>query len=187
MPILVDSGCTGSAFIDKSLAHYFKKNQLLKPRPLELADGIAQARITHTNSTTLDLGRHSESIELFITTLSPKHPIILGTPWLRKHDPTIQWSLNILTFSSPYCKTRCLPWKKVLPTALPEVLPTAPSEVLPTTLSTLSLPTTLPEASSNYQPPSFEEVEDHEGEPVDGESPMEISSEDIKTTRTAER
>jgi len=109
---------------------------------LELADGIAQAKITHANITTLDLGHHSESIELFITTLSPKHPIVLGTPWLRMHNPVIDWFQNTLTFGSLRCKTRCLPWKSQSTTILP-----TPSDT---------------EDLSNYQPPSFEEVEDYE-------------------------
>src|SRR5215204_5054481 len=116
-------------------------------------------RITHVSTTTLDLGHHSEAIELFITTLSPKHPVILGIPWLQKHDPFIHWSQNMLTFGSIHCKTRCLSWK---------------GEPVPTSF----------EPSSNYQPPSIEE-DDYEDESAplddDAESDADIAG-DSDTT-----
>jgi hypothetical protein len=34
---------------------------------------------------------------------------VLGMSWLRKHNPTIEWSAKCVTFDSVYCSTTCLP------------------------------------------------------------------------------
>ena len=56
--------------------------------------------------TTLDIKGHSESILLFVTSLA-YFDIVLGLPWLRYHNPEIQWSKGILQFKSPICKRHC--------------------------------------------------------------------------------
>lgn len=38
---------------------------------------------------------YTEQLSILITN-TPKHPIILGTPWLQLHDPLISWSNKIL-------------------------------------------------------------------------------------------
>ncbi|KAL1249800.1 hypothetical protein QQF64_020805 [Cirrhinus molitorella] len=51
---------------------------------------------------------HSEPIRLFVLQ-SPKNPIILGFPWLEKHNPTISWNAREITRSqSDFCKMNCL-------------------------------------------------------------------------------
>jgi len=35
--------------------------------------------------------------------------MIVGKPWLRQHNLTIDWSKNSITFSSPHCYENCLP------------------------------------------------------------------------------
>ncbi len=52
-------------------------------------------------------GNHCEQIELFIID-SPKAPLVLGHPWLLKHNPHIDWVNNyILAWSQP-CRVSCL-------------------------------------------------------------------------------
>ena len=38
---------------------------------------------------------------IFVTALAHYH-IILGLPWLEKHDPQTRWAARTITFSSPY-------------------------------------------------------------------------------------
>ena len=40
-------------------------------------------------------------------------PIILGVPWLRAHNPHIDWPTGVVTFSSNYCLEHCFPEKPV--------------------------------------------------------------------------
>ena len=51
------------------------------------------------------------------------YEVVLGTPWLRQHDPSIRWSSNSVEFTSSHCSTHCLP--PVSPVCLP-LAPSAP-------------------------------------------------------------
>ncbi|KAK3506360.1 hypothetical protein QTP70_031350 [Hemibagrus guttatus] len=44
----------------------------------------------------------------FYMTSSPANPVILGFPWLRRHDPQISWRTGELTRWSPACLRDCL-------------------------------------------------------------------------------
>uniref|UniRef100_A0A8C5R7U4 Gypsy retrotransposon integrase-like protein 1 n=1 Tax=Leptobrachium leishanense TaxID=445787 RepID=A0A8C5R7U4_9ANUR len=51
---------------------------------------------------------HSEKIKFDVVD-SPIFPIILGIPWLRLHDPAIQWSTGVVSLPSSYCQSNCNP------------------------------------------------------------------------------
>jgi hypothetical protein len=89
---LVDSGTT-SSFIDQTFVAQHnipvvKKSTLV---PVEVIDGrtIFSGAITH-EATPLELciDKHMEEIVLNIIS-TPHHPIILGLPWLKAHNPII--------------------------------------------------------------------------------------------------
>ncbi|KAK3505726.1 hypothetical protein QTP70_020347 [Hemibagrus guttatus] len=50
---------------------------------------------------------HHERLTFYVTT-SPANPVILGFPWLRRHDPQISWRTGELTRWSPACLRDCL-------------------------------------------------------------------------------
>ncbi|KAK3544610.1 hypothetical protein QTP86_017724, partial [Hemibagrus guttatus] len=50
---------------------------------------------------------HHERLAFYVTS-SPANPVILGFPWLRRHDPQISWCSGELVRWSPTCKERCL-------------------------------------------------------------------------------
>lgn len=97
---LVDSGCSGLAFMDYKFAvkHRLPLTQLQKRRPLFLADSVLSSWVEFATKTELLVGDHWEQLQFFITTLSSENPIILGLPWLRRHDPVIEWDTLRLTF-----------------------------------------------------------------------------------------
>ena len=86
---LVDSGATGFAFIDeKFVRHHKLRVQPLKiTRILEVVDGrpISSGSITHYLETTINIGGHSECARFFVTRLG-HYPIVVGIPWLRRHN-----------------------------------------------------------------------------------------------------
>jgi hypothetical protein len=51
---------------------------------------------------------HEEEIMWDVVDLG-RYPLVLGLPWLRKHDPHVRWQENRVVFSSNYCSTHCLP------------------------------------------------------------------------------
>src|SRR5690606_25979252 len=63
-------------------------------------------------------------IVIFVTKLC-HYPIVLGIPWLRRHDISIKWSTNTITFDSDLCLSRCLESSaqiKAISTPLPDPL-----------------------------------------------------------------
>ena len=66
----------------------------------------------------LTLGQHSEIIQLSHTTLK-HYSVILGIPWLRSHNPLINWEAGILTFQSSKKRETNANEKAVLEPATP--------------------------------------------------------------------
>ena len=92
---LVDSGALG-CFISKDIVSVgkfpFKRKQ--KPITVVLASKESSLVLEHaTEPLKLSIGDHSEMI-CFDIMPNLSHPIILGTPWLRRHNPRIEWPVN---------------------------------------------------------------------------------------------
>ena len=107
---LVDSGASGFAFIDKAFVsqHDLPLSKLTEPRRLEVIDGrpIDSGEITHSATFQLWVGNHTEEAQAFVTKLG-HYPLVLGIPWLRRHDPTIRWKENSLEFAADCCREHC--------------------------------------------------------------------------------
>uniref|UniRef100_A0A8C5QDJ5 Gypsy retrotransposon integrase-like protein 1 n=1 Tax=Leptobrachium leishanense TaxID=445787 RepID=A0A8C5QDJ5_9ANUR len=109
---MVDSGAS-NCIIDFSLAHCLcvpvhNKEYLIK---IQVVDGSSLSSGVVTQETLpvkVWVGPRHQEILSFDLVPSPMFPVILGTPWLRKHDPIIQWSTELITLSSPYCNQKCL-------------------------------------------------------------------------------
>ena len=113
---MVDCGGQGS-FINDTLSQNYQLPRLPKQHPvsLVLADGSPSkaGHITHYNPLVLRTAGNEELLGLDITPTS--HDIILGMPWLKKHDPAIRFGSNHLTFDSPYCQKNCDHYGQVIP------------------------------------------------------------------------
>lgn len=91
---LIDSGAEQS-FLDAVLANKLGLPLVLLRKPLQVStlNGSLLAEITHRmQEITLVLsGNHVEKICLFLFK-SPHTPLVLGYPWLKRHNPQIDWS-----------------------------------------------------------------------------------------------
>ena len=107
---MADCGATAS-FIDFSFAqlHGLKFTPLQHPCDLTVADGrlVSSRAITHIVQISLTFETHTEILDLFVTTLG-QYPVVLGLPWLRKHDPHIRFKENTVTFDSEHCLQHCI-------------------------------------------------------------------------------
>lgn len=109
---LIDSGATSNfVHIDFVKQHNIPQKAKKRPIPLEVADGrpISTGHITHsTTELTLVIRNtdHEEQIMLDIAPLG-RHQVILGIPWLKKHNPSIIWPSHSIKFDSDYCKAHC--------------------------------------------------------------------------------
>jgi len=110
---LIDTGSSAYAFADdESIARKYgaMKKRLAHPKPLRLADGVPSSFVTHYFVSRMTIGYHTELTLFYITNLSPRTPIILGLPWLRKHNPVLDFLNLRVVFNSPHCSHYCLPW-----------------------------------------------------------------------------
>jgi predicted aspartyl protease len=107
-PVLIDSGCTPYGFITQRLVDQYKLPSLPVPTPrrLNLADGRCIAMITRYIITDLTIGNHTEQAMLYIANL--ESPVILGLPWLRCHNPVVDWRKMCVSFTSQWCQANCL-------------------------------------------------------------------------------
>ncbi|KAH7292053.1 hypothetical protein KP509_29G049500 [Ceratopteris richardii] len=97
---LVDSGAS-SCFIDEGLVKKHGIPVLRKNRPVvaEVVDGrpLASGNITmETIPLRVHLGDHDSHI-CFNVISSPANMVIIGMPWLKKHNPEINWEKNKIT------------------------------------------------------------------------------------------
>jgi hypothetical protein len=90
---MVDSGAT-ALFIDKKYAESQKMWQVPLEHPIRLhnIDGTLNeaGSITHKVKLSLKVGLDEEIFEFYVTSLGPEK-VILGLPWLRHRNPTINW------------------------------------------------------------------------------------------------
>ncbi len=109
---LLDSGAAGN-FIDSEFVGqlHLKLNPCNSSLAVEALDGrpLSKGKILRlTEPVTLHIGTlHSEEIQFYVIH-SPTHPLILGLPWLRTHDPQISWREGQITEWGPACQERCL-------------------------------------------------------------------------------
>ena len=96
---LVDSGADDS-FMDAGLVEQLGLSKEQLPEAIEATtlDGRLLARLTlRTEPVTMLLsGNHSEVVFFYILS-SPRFPLILGYPWLRKHNPSFDWVTGKVT------------------------------------------------------------------------------------------
>ena len=106
-----DSGATAEGFISDSYAqkHDIPLIKLKRPRRLNVVDGRPSTvgNVTHKVAVKLSFDHHAEEIELFVTRLA-NYDVILGKPWMAKHNPLINWTTNTLCFDKLYCQKHCL-------------------------------------------------------------------------------
>ena len=106
--MLLDSGAEGVYCNVK----FVKKNSLplqALPNPIypRNVDGTinAQGAIRHATILRLGMGTHHIETMEFHVTDTGDHDILLGTNWLQKHNPSIDWSKNTITMDR--CPTEC--------------------------------------------------------------------------------
>ncbi|KAI2646233.1 Transposon Tf2-6 polyprotein [Labeo rohita] len=107
---LLDSGAEGN-FMDYSFAlrNHVPLSPLTNTIAVSAFNGQILPKITlTTDPITLTVsGNHSESIPFYILD-SPHAPVVLGHPWLVKHNPRIDWQLKSVSEWSIKCHESCL-------------------------------------------------------------------------------
>ena len=108
---LADSGAAGN-FIDRLFAHRLGIPivPVAVPFPVHALDsrplGSGLIREATAPLGIVTHGGHEERISLFLVD-SPAFPMVLGLPWLARHDPIISWQQRALTGWSRECSGSC--------------------------------------------------------------------------------
>ena len=108
---------------------------LAKPlRPCALTGiQLEEVHLAMTPVKILISGNHQEELVLLVMR-SPRVPLVLGRPWMRKHNPQVDWSQGLITGWSPDCHTTSLqsaaqPFSSTQPTTTaPPDLSSIPAE-----------------------------------------------------------
>lgn len=105
---MIDSRAT-SEFISNQ---FVEENQIpTKPKEFPLQpvaiDGHSLGKINQEVQAELQIGPHTEKITLDVANIG-KHPIILGAPWLYRHNPQVNWRTRRVMFDDVYCSKNCL-------------------------------------------------------------------------------
>ena len=107
---IVDSRAS-SQFIDLDFALNLNLKLDLKPEPedLVLANGLRSkvGQIIHTCTLKLMIDQHLEDLIFYVTKLAGWN-LIVRKPWLRRHNFSIDWTMNSVNFSSGFCHAHCL-------------------------------------------------------------------------------
>lgn len=107
---MVDSGADDN-FIDKGFVLSAKIPLELydNAKPMSAIDGSSLETVSNqTGTLTLTIpGNHHERIRfLFISSTSL--PVVFGLPWLKLHDPHIDWVSSSIVSWSTFCHPLCL-------------------------------------------------------------------------------
>lgn len=112
---MIDSGATGNFVSHKALTRLgLQTQEKNQGYSLRLIDGteIGFGKVTHeTLPNNMELDGHKEQISFDITDTGTDE-IILGIPWLRIHNPTIDWTNGIMKFKRCICAATRKSWKR---------------------------------------------------------------------------
>jgi hypothetical protein len=140
----LDCGATGE-FMHQNTAKLYSIPliKLAHSVPLQVFDGrpISSGPVTHKTIPILTcINNHDEWISYYIIS-SSYHGIILGLPWLRLHNPAINWKTQSLLFSDPGCHAHLLP---TFPSVSAPVIPVDPHKPVICTSPMCDLPVSTP-------------------------------------------
>ena len=129
---LVDSGADES-FLDRRVARQLGVDLIPLDVPMEVSalNGLHLDRIEHKTApmSLLLSGNHQEKISFHLID-SPQTPVVLGHPWLRLHNPSLEWVSGRITAWSTHCLLNCLRSASAPTAVSPPTVPESPDLTL---------------------------------------------------------
>jgi len=110
MEALIDSGADES-LMDERLAKHLglRTRRLEKPVKASSLNGQELFTITHaTEPVLLNIAEHKELLSFYLYQSDTRN-LVLGYPWLVRHNPHIDWSTGRVMTWAQSCQGRCLP------------------------------------------------------------------------------
>ncbi len=107
---LLDSGAEGN-FMDHTFARKFQVplRPLTHKIPVHALNGqeLPTISLVTEDVTLITSGNHTETISFYILD-TPLAPIVLGHPWLTRHNPKVDWQRKSVSAWSSHCHKSCL-------------------------------------------------------------------------------
>jgi len=110
---LINSGSAGN-FIHEKVVKEMKLPTIARKTPLKVTHVKGgQVGMVHTQVKCylrirdMDRNSHREIITLDVAPIG-RHQVILGLPWLKAHQPKLDWGGLKLRFKQEHCKEQCL-------------------------------------------------------------------------------
>eukprot|EP00798_Chlamydomonas_sp_ICE-L_P031110 gene31110-6241_t len=99
--ILVDGGATNN-FISERFRKQAKLAtvEITSPMSVAMGDGTTHAVTRKIPGAHIQIDDFKDTIPLCETSLTSTFDIVLGKPWLRKHNPTINWREDVISWTS---------------------------------------------------------------------------------------
>ena len=96
--VLVDSGASGN-YISRQLYNTLSTGKKHKQQPYQLTMANRQTELVCYKMQSMEIvtRHHAERIHLDIIELATQN-IYLGMPWLKEHNPVVNWRTEVLTF-----------------------------------------------------------------------------------------
>lgn len=119
---MIDLGVSGN-FNDQETVNHLKLpiQPLSHPIKIQAIDEGPIGEGTITRSTwplPLRVRALHHELNTLLVTSSTKHPVILGLPWMERHNPQISWSKRQLTCWTSYCQNHCLNFPELTITSM---------------------------------------------------------------------
>jgi len=111
---LIDSGASGMFISGRFVQRYELATRKKKDGGYELmaVDGSSLPDVdSETMPLPLVFQQHHEEIVLDIVPMA-RHDVVLGVPWLEKHNPNVDWKRRVLTFERCSCVTDIHPGRR---------------------------------------------------------------------------
>ncbi len=124
LQVLVDSGAAGN-LMDIAMPYRLQVpvNPLSSPLEIIALDWrpIAPGSVTKIpDPLTVSVSHHLESMAFHLIS-SPELPLILGHPWLTRHNPHINWSSGEVLSWGSLCQDSCLKSPRIIPEDLKSI------------------------------------------------------------------
>src|SRR5258706_5858058 len=118
MPVVINKATEIKALLDSGASSNFMHQDMAKrlklelqnrkePQPVKDIQGGTLGWISKFVRVHVGVESHQETINFNIIPLG-LHGVVLGLPWLQKHDPEIKWTERKIKFNSLHCKQNCI-------------------------------------------------------------------------------
>lgn len=101
---LIDCGATKNYMDSKFQKKAGVDGAAVLSGKVKLANGSEQSVSHVVPKARVQVGEYKDTLKCYVTDLGGQYDLILGMPWLKRHNPKIDWDTRTVTFSHRGCE-----------------------------------------------------------------------------------